>query len=98
MYDEQPLHDQQKGLGGKRPKSACVGSPKKILWTQDLNNRAKVPATFELTPMLALGTDKGWGIGSLGVRTMFLHDELDDGDELYIVTPPAIIDKLGLAN
>ena len=52
------------------------GSVEKDTVGQGLSNRAEVPTTFELTTMLALGTEKGWGVGSLGIMTTFLYAEL----------------------
>ena len=41
--------------------------------------------------------DKGWGIGSLDVKTAFLYAELDEEEDgIIVVQPPSILVRLGL--
>ena len=64
---------------------------------KDVANRAEVPATFEMRMLLALSQLHGWDVGSLDIKTTFLHAPLsDENDGIYLVRPPEIIVRLGL--
>ena len=41
-----------------------------------LSNRAEVPTTFEFKPMMYLGTEKSWSVGSFWHLTAFIDAEL----------------------
>ena len=62
-----------------------------------MNNRAEVPATFEMRMLLTLSQLNGWDVGSLDIKTAFLHAPLsDEEDGIYLVRPPEIMVQLGL--
>ena len=63
---------------------------------EDLGNRAEVPATVELNTMVAMGTQKGWSVGSFDQMTAFIHAELcEEEDGVISLTPPSSLVRLG---
>ncbi len=60
-----PLHGQV-GVGSDIQARICVWKVEEDSVGNTLNNRTTVPATFELTTMLALGTCNGWACGTRG--------------------------------
>ena len=65
---------------------------------KDIEHRAEVPDTLEMRIMLTPGTEKGWSIGSLDVKSAFLPADLNEGDDgPIVVQPPTILLRMGLA-
>jgi len=93
---KKPLFDDQGGWKAKARICSC-GNFEPDTKAKDLSNRAEVPATFEMRMLLALSQIKGWDIGSLDIKTAFLHAPLSDQEDgIYLVKPPEILVRMGL--
>ena len=47
----------------------------------DVNNRAEVPATFEMRMMMAITQKKRFALASLDLKTAFLNAKLCDAED-----------------
>ena len=96
VFTQKPVFD---GNGGWKAKArvVCCGNFEEDTVGKDPKNRAEVPGASEMRTLLALGATKGWSVGSLDVKTAFLHAPMDDDlDGIVLVRPPAILKRLGL--
>ena len=93
---KKPLYD---GLGGqKRKVRICVcGNGEEGTQGHADENRAEVPATFEMKTLLTLAEKENWVVGALDIKTAFLHADLDDEEDgIYCVHPPKLLVRNGL--
>ena len=98
VLTKKPLFD---GNGGWKAKArvVCCGNFEKDTLGKDPKNRAEVPGGSEMRTVIALGATNGWSVGSLDVKTAFLHAPMnDEEDGIVLVHPPAILTRLGLVD
>ena len=92
---KKPLFDDQGGWKAKARVCSC-GNFEPNTVAKDLSNRAEVPGTFEMRMLLTLSQINGWDIGSLDIKTAFLHAPLsDEEDGIYLVKPPEVLVQNG---
>ena len=87
--------DRQAGWRAKA-RICCCGNFEEETIGHDAQNRAEVPATYEMKTMLTLAELKNWEIGALDIKTAFLYAELNDKDDgVYVVNPPQVLVRHG---
>ena len=93
---KKPLYD---GQGGWKAKAriCCCGNFEDGSIAHDVQNRAEVPATYEMKSLLTMAESQDWKVGALDIKTAFVHAELDDEEDgVYAVLPPAVAVRHGL--